>query len=146
MFETHESARLAIPVGFADHGEYVWGYAYTRLFMHWFHAVVRSKYEHNEYQESRNLLLTQADDIVTLNKSDEWEIKEVSLVSPGHMNKSSHWQMGLLDEILVGRESQLDHEQYGYIFVLNDGQRYIVSLNKSEDELIDIASIYRAND
>ncbi|MCP3849852.1 MAG: hypothetical protein GY694_06390 [Gammaproteobacteria bacterium] len=114
--------------------------------MHWFHVVVKSKYEHDEYQESRNLFITQADDLVTLNKSDEWEIKEVSLVSPGHMNKSSHWQMGLLDEILVGREPNLNHEQYGYIFVLNDGQRYIVSLNKSEGELIDIAPIYRAND
>lgn len=143
MFETHESAKLEVPTGMAAPGEYVWGFAYSRLFMHWFHVVAKSQFEDDEIEELRNLYLTQIDDLITLAESDEWEIREVSLVSPGHMNNSGHWQMDLLEEILIGRESTIDHEQYGYVFVLDNGQRYLHSFNKIEDELIEMKTLYR---
>lgn len=141
MFETHESARLVVPTGFAAPGEYVWGYAYTRIFLHWFHIVAKSQNENDEFPEYRNLYLSQIADLITINESPDWEIKEVSLVSPGHMNNTGHWQMNLLNDILKGRESKLDHEQYGYIFVLSNGNRYVNSLNNSEDDLIEMVSV-----
>ncbi len=107
MFETHESAKINIPLGFADPGVYAWGYAYSRLSLHWFHVVALSQIEGEELNEYRNLYLTQLDDLITLNESNEWEVKEVSLVSPGYFNNSGHWQMDLLEEILIGRESKM---------------------------------------
>ena len=142
MFETHETARVNIPVGLVEPDESVWGYVYTRLNTHWFHIVARSTHEEDGYRELRNFFMAHPEGIQTLKDSPHWEIAEISLVSPTHMNGTNHWAMEPLAQILRGKESKLEHEQFGYVFVLRNGQRYTVSLSNCEDDLSDKTSIY----
>lgn len=144
MFETNELAKIEIPTTLSSPGEHVWGYVYSRLNLYWLHIVARSRFEEDGFQELRIFFVSQVDDLIAINQSFKWEIKEVSLVSPSHMNKSGHWKMDLLDEILVDNESLIEHEQYGYVFVLSNGQRYADSINSSENEHIELISVYRA--
>ncbi len=124
MIETHESAKLNIPAGIAMPGEYAWGFAYSRLFVRWFHVVAMSKFVDEGFQEHRNLFLTHIDDLVALTNSSEWEIKEVSLVSPSYMNKTGHWQMELLDKIFREVVPDQDYEATRLVFVTATDKRY----------------------
>ena len=145
VFKTHETAKVNIPVGLIDPDESVWNYVFTRLNTHWFPVVTRSTHEEDGYRELRNFFMAHPEKIQVLKDSRHWEIAEVSLVSPAHMNGSDHWQMEPLIEIIKGQESTLEHEQYGYVFVLKNGNRYIRSLNRNESELRDLYSIYRSD-
>ena len=141
MFETHESAREEVFTLLNPTREHAWAYVYTRIHMHWFHVCTRSRTAEDGYRESRNIFLYNVIDLLTLMASKEWEVEEVSLVSPAYMNKSGHWQMDQLKSIVVGRESQVDHEQYGYIFILDSGKRYVSSIDGDEVNLTDLVSV-----
>ena len=142
MFETHETARVNLPSEFAGNGEFAWEYVYSRLHMHWFHVVAKSTHDTEGYQELRNLFLVHIEDLVTVSASSAWAIQEVQLVSPAHMNGKNRWMMEPLAQILKGRESKLENEQYGHVFVLENGERYVWAFGNREQDLTDLISIY----
>lgn len=145
MFETHETARVSLPCQLAESGEYVWKYVYTRLYVPWFHVVAKSTRDAEGYLESRNLFLAHIKDLLAVSVSPAWTIQEMTLVSPAHMNGKGRWMMEPLAQILKGRESTLENEQYGHVFVLENGERYVWSFSNREEDLADLKSIYEAD-
>ena len=144
MFETFETAKQDIPAGFGDPGEYLWDYVYTRLNLHWFHVAAKTREDEEGYHAIRIFFLSHIDDLRSLLNSSDWDITEVSLVSPAHMNGANHWKMELLSEVLVGRESKMEHEQYGLVFVLANENRYVSSFSNQESDLKDLKSVYHS--
>lgn len=145
MFETHEAARVDVPAGLADEGEYVWEFIYSRLHMHWFHVVAENTHEVDGYRELRIFYFIRVEDLLAITESPDWEVTEADLMSPGHMNGTGRWAMDPLVKILKGRESRMEHEQYGYVFVLENGERYAWSFSNCEEDLTDLKSIYEAD-
>ena len=72
-----------------------------------------------------------------------YEVIEVSLVSPGHVNKTNQWKMEALEKVRIGQEPDLDHEQEAIIFVLKNGRKYVDSgLGTPINKLVDITTVY----
>jgi len=142
MFETLEAARVKVPFELAEPDEYVWEFVYTRLHMHWFHVTAKRKREIDGYQEVRNFFFVHIEDLLVISESSNWTIVEVCFVSPAHMNGTDHWTMKPLTQILKGREAKLENIQYGYVFVMQNGKRYVDSFKNCEEDLIDIVCIY----
>lgn len=142
MFETHESAQVEVPFPLCDPGVSLWDYAYTRLNMEWFHVVCKATEDDDGYHPVRNFFLTQAEHIHEFGQSPDWEILEVQIVSPSHINASGHWDMEMVDSILRGVDSAAGTGQYGYIFVVQGGRRYVSSLTNEENDLVELEQLY----
>ncbi|MET0061096.1 MAG: hypothetical protein ABW176_02270 [Candidatus Thiodiazotropha endolucinida] len=131
-----------MPRSLADHGDYVWSLAFKQLNLHWLHVASRNRHEEDGYRELRNLFLAHVEDLQAVQASPVWEITEVGLITPSHISESEHWSMEQLKQILLGIESDIEHEQHGYMFVLTDDTRFVVSCRNQEDDLVDVVSVY----
>lgn len=145
MFETHESGKINIPFSLKEKDEYAWRYVYSFLHSYWFYVVKKPKYLVDGEQPSRIIFLSYLQDLKDLIATSDWILQEVQLVSPPSMNRTNNWKMEIIKEILEGRESREEYEQYGNIFVMENGYRYINSVNNIESELVNLEKIYVNN-
>lgn len=142
MFETHESAKINFPLGLEEKDQYAWRYTYARIHVYWFYVEKKLKTQSDEDIDSRIIFLSYLQDLKDLIATNDWILQEVHLVSPPYMNGTSTWKMELIKEILEGRESLEEHEQYGNIFVMENGNRYVSSINNNESELVNLKKIF----
>jgi len=143
MFETHDSTEMPIPEAFKEPGERAWACINFRLHMHWFY-VAYSLHSLNEGNLHTIGFFIHPEQIIDLKNSQGIKITEANIVTPGHLNKKERWDMEPLAEIWRAMEPDTEHPQYAYIFILNNGNKYVDSAPITpEEELIDPKLIFR---
>lgn len=136
MFETVDRAEVTIPDELKDSDERAWWYVSSRIHNYWFHVTCEFNYGDDE-EDVQMLFLTQIDHLMELNNAHYTKILQVEIVTPGHMNGSDRWKMEPLSEIWSGIEPDTPNDQDAYIFILENGGRYVYSgLDTKEQELL----------
>lgn len=142
MFETNDIARLnnQPPSLVNGVGEQFWSHVTLKLDAPWFHIAFNVQASDGSKRQNV-IFVTDIGDLVDLNNDKLFEIEQVYLVSPGRINKHGKWMMEVVSNILAGLEP--DYDLFSYIYVLENGDRYINSdLDSKEHELRDIQPIY----
>ena len=139
VFETNELSKVYNPFSTPENEEYLWTHVSLRLHIPWFYIIYNIELEEGGMRNM--LLVTSIDDLIEINKDTKINVEHIYLVSPEHMNKSKRWMMDPIKEILSGLDPE--HEQSSYVYVLENGKRYVYSfMSSSEEELRNIKTIY----
>jgi len=142
MFETNDMAKLNNPPPslVSGVGGQFWSHVTLKLDAPWFHIAFNIQSSNGSIRQNV-IFVTDIKDLVDLNNDKLFEIEQVYLVSPGHINKYGKWMMEPVSEILAGLEPEYD--LLAYIYVLENGNRYMDSdLGTREQQLMDVKPIY----
>jgi len=100
--------------------------------MYWL-QITYSVIDENGDDTHNTIFLTELEHFMQLKDERNITFYDIYLVSPNYMNGGKGWTMETLKEIHVGYESDGTYEQEAYIFVLDNGNRYIHSYMDSTE-------------
>jgi len=136
MFETVNSAEIAIPADLALDEVRVWSYVQTRLHVYWFHVVYKL-INHTGDEQCNIVFFSHSEQLIQLQQQADVELIEVNLVTPGYFNNSGSWKMEGLKEIWTGIESDVSLSHEVLIYILTNDKHYIDSnLNSPKSKVI----------
>ena len=139
MFITNEASNIFNPFSPKENKEYIWSNVSLRLHIPWFYIVYSVEGEYGTH--SSMVLVASVVHLIDLNNDDQINIQQAYLVSPGYVNSTDQWRIEPIKEIFSGIEPE--YEQMSYIYVLENGGRYVCSdLNSKEEELRCIKTVY----
>lgn len=120
MFQTAASTRHPLMSAVAGEDQHVWTQVLLTTNQPWFYASFSRKAD--EISMTETILLSLPPQVIDLLKRDGTDItvKQLMLVSPGHVNKTGTWKMDPLREIWRGRPSTENRNVFHY--VLEDGR------------------------
>lgn len=123
MFLTESHARHPVMSALAGEDQHVWTYVNLTINRPWFFAMYSLRLPEGEVGET--VLLSSVDQVSQLlgQESDAVEVRQLMLISPGHVNHGGNWRMEPLHEIWRGRVA--DRSDQVLMYQLADGRRYI---------------------
>jgi len=144
MFETRRNSEVFLPKVFqGSEDTQAWSHVSKRLHTPWLYIICCPSGKEVD-QAPKILFLSNAMDLLVIQKDTSSTISEAYAVLPGYLNGSDSWKMSLLDHILIGNEPIADLEQHAYIYVLKNKQRFVDSaLSTKEDDLKSIRLLCR---
>lgn len=128
MFETFDEAKLPL---FSVRGKHLWSYVGLRLQNPWFH-VQYTVIEDSEDCLTKTLHLSDVNQLLEISRRENVKLEFVDLVSPEYINGSNRWRMEPLQQIW---SRKVEESWWGYIFVLENGQRYSYPSPAPEDAI-----------
>jgi len=132
VFQTNKAAEVFIPFELSNNEIQAWDYIQYRLNMYW--LQVTYSIVNDDGEESHNtIFLAHLEHLTQLRSMSGLTFYDVYLVSPNHMNGGKGWKMETLKEIYLGQEPGSEYEQEAYIFILDNGNRYVQSYMGSEE-------------
>lgn len=139
MFITNEASNIFNPFSPKENKEYLWSNVSFRLHIPYFYIAYSVDDEDGTH--SYMVLVASVVHLIGLNNDDHINIQQAYLISPGHVNSTDQWMMEPIEEVFSGLEPEYD--QLSYIYVLENGGRYVCSdLNSKEEELRCIKTVY----
>lgn len=97
MFATTEFARAQIFELDPDGVEQLWWFVENRTNQYWFHVSYRNKLD--EHKIENTIHISHLNHLLEFQGTENIEILEVELVTPGHINGSGRWQMDMLVKV-----------------------------------------------
>jgi hypothetical protein len=85
------------------------------------------------------------DHVLTI--ADEFEVKQIALLTPGHENGSGGWKMESVREVWRASEPDLDETDTAVLWITETGERHVEShLNTAESRLINKRKVFDVSD
>jgi len=135
MFLTTPSNRHPIKSALAGHGCDVWTQISLTMNFPWY--CLTSSYVHGmDAGLEQTRLLSDPVQVGELLGAvqDDIQVDQLLLVSPPRLNGTRNWQMEPLSEVWRGRPSE--NGFFIYVYVLNDGRRYISSPDSLDERTL----------
>jgi len=144
MFETRHESEVFLPKVFQGNEDtQAWSHVSKRLHTLWLYVICNPASKEVD-QAPKILCISNAMDLLVIQKDMSSTISEAYTVSPNYLNDSDTWKMNLLDHILIGNEPIAHFEQHAYIYVLKNEQRLVDSaLSTKEGDLENIRLLCR---
>lgn len=140
MFETHDSYKM--PNFLLPAGGHIWKTVGIRFHMLWFH--VQYKVTTKDDIDFGVLFLSKPQQVLDLQQQPGCEIDQLDIVSPRNKNGTERWKMEPVREIWVGNELAPMEQHKAWIYVLEDGNRYVDScITPNENDLCDKRLVFK---
>lgn len=128
MFTTYDSSKIRFP---QFNGEHSWKCAELMLNLP-FLLVIGGQVGECDGVD-RTLMIRDADDLLSLNSIDGFNLKEGYLVSPAYINGGDGWEMKKITEVMQGYLNNGEREFKLIRYILSDQKN--ITINFSECDL-----------